>query len=150
MWPAANTRSHIFGSNMSTGGDSIDHRCACLGNNRAYCTGVCVFGDMSKVEVIEQVNTIWEQRHWTKTKAVHLLQRKNSPLLATTQPVCSQIHHPALYNPFSHLRLHPPAALQLPDRLNTRTAAKRGGEDALPPLLLSWSGEGLEGFLGFN
>lgn len=67
-----------FGSNMSTGGDTIDHRCACLGNNWAYCTGVCVrvFGKMSKVDVIEQVNTIWERRHWTRTKAVHLLQRK--------------------------------------------------------------------------
>lgn len=46
---------------------------------------VCVFGEMSKVDVIEQVNTIWEQSHWTRTKAVHLLQRKKSVLLAITQ-----------------------------------------------------------------
>lgn len=37
-----------------------------------YCTGVCV-GEMSKVDVIERVNTIWEQRHWTRANAVHLL-----------------------------------------------------------------------------
>lgn len=101
------THSHIFGSSMSTGGESIDHRCACLGNNRDYCVCVCVcvFGEVSKVDVIEQVNTIWEQRHWTRTKAVHLLQRKNSALLDITQPGCSQIHRSLLYNPSSHLRL---------------------------------------------
>lgn len=44
LWPAANTFSHIFGSNLSAGGDSIDHRCACRGNNRASCTGMCVCG----------------------------------------------------------------------------------------------------------
>lgn len=29
------TNVHIFGFNRSTGGDSIDHRCTCLGNNWA-------------------------------------------------------------------------------------------------------------------
>lgn len=76
-----------FGSDTSTGGD--ERRCVYLGNNRTYCTGVCesvgVFGKMSKVGVIEQVNTIWEQRHWTSTKAVHLLQRKDLAPLAITR-----------------------------------------------------------------
>lgn len=48
-WPAAthsHKHTHIFGSNMSTGGDSIDHRCACPGNSRDYCTGVCVWEDV--------------------------------------------------------------------------------------------------------
>lgn len=44
---------------------------------------VCVFGKMSKADVIEQVNTIWEQRNWTRTKAVHL-QRTDLKLLAIT------------------------------------------------------------------
>lgn len=44
----------------------------------------CSLGEMSKANVIEQVNTVWEQIHWTRTKAVHLLQRKNSVLLAIT------------------------------------------------------------------
>lgn len=110
----------------------------------------CVFGKMSKVDVIEQVNTIWEQRHWTRTKAVHLLQRKNSMLLAITKSVCSQIHHSALYNPSSHLRLAStccPAAFRPSEY---EDGGQQGREDAQPPLLLSWSGEGLEGFLGFN
>lgn len=29
------TNVHIFGFNRSTGGDSMDHRCTCLGNNWA-------------------------------------------------------------------------------------------------------------------
>lgn len=45
---------------------------------------VCVFGKMSKADVIEQVNTIWEQHNWTRTKAVHLPQRTDSKLLAIT------------------------------------------------------------------
>lgn len=111
---------------------------------------VCVFGKMSKVDVIEQVNTIWEQRHWTRTKAVHLLQRKNSEPLAITQSVSSQIHHSVLHNPSSHLR---PASTCCPAAFRAseyEDGGQQGSEAAQPSLLFSWSGEGLEGLLGFN
>lgn len=85
------TCTNSFGSSMSTGGDSINHRCICLGN-----TGqVCVFGKMSKVVMIEQVNTIWERRHWTPTRAVHLPTEK---LLATAvSQFCTSTCFPATH-----------------------------------------------------
>lgn len=145
LWPAANTLSHTFGSDISTGGDSIDHRCACLGNNWAYCTGVCV----GKVHAIEGVNTIWG--------AASLDQDQSSPPTAEEKlgpsghNTVTQIHHSVLYNPSSHLRLAStccPAAFRVSEY---EDRGQQGREDAQPPLLLlSWSGEGLEAFLGFN
>lgn len=88
---------------------------------------VRVFGRMSKVDVIEQVNTIWEQRHWPVTKAVHLLQRKDWRLLASAAssqpdlPLCTRQFVLPLKGP------RPPAAPQLSGHLNMRKWANGGG-----------------------
>lgn len=64
---------------------------------------VCVFGKVSQVNVIEQVNTIWEQLHWTWTKSVNLLQRRSTEAPAKTVRL-----HPdsVVSNPPSLLSIH--------------------------------------------
>lgn len=86
---------------------------------------------MSEVDAIEQVNTIWGRRRWTR--AVHLLQEKGAPG-----------HKNQVSARFSLTTPHPPAALQPADPLGSRTGAKGGGDKLLSQPSSSSSSSGIK------